>query len=113
MGEIVIFASTLLAAGVLFVSLGIPLFKQRVPPNSWYGCRTAKCLSDRKTWYAVNRVAGKSMIVGGALMTAISILMFSLRNVLRPEYGAFGVIGLVFLCTTFLVINSLRAQKRF
>jgi uncharacterized membrane protein len=113
MGEITIFALTLLGAGVLFVSLGIPLFQQRVPPNYWYGCRTTKCLSDRKIWYAVNRITGKSMMMGGVIMLATSILMFALRKSLRPDNAAMLAIAVLLLGTAFLVINSLRAQKQF
>ena len=113
MGEITIYAITLLGAGLLFLSLGIPLFQQRVPPNYWYGCRTTKCLSDQKIWYAVNRVTGKSMIMGGLLMMATSTLMFALRKSLRPDYAAMLVTAVLLLCTAFLVINSLRAQKQF
>ena len=113
MAETTIFASILFGAGVLFVGLGVPLFQQRVPPNYWYGCRTAKCLSDQKIWYAVNRVTGESMIAGGALMLAASCLMFVLRNSLRPDYAAIGVIVLVISSTILLVVNSLRMQRRF
>ncbi len=113
MAEITIFALTLLGAGVLFVILGVPLFQQRVPPNYWYGCRTAKCLGDQKIWYAVNRVTGKSMMTGGVLMMATSILIFALRKSLRPDYTAILVIAVLLVCSAFLVINSLRAQKQF
>lgn len=113
MSETTLFASILFGAGVLFVGLGVPLFQQRVPPNSWYGCRTTKCLGDQKIWYAVNRVTGRSLIEGGALMMVASLLMFALRNSLRPDYAAVGVIVLLISCTAFLVINSLRIQRRF
>ena len=113
MAENTIFASILFGVGAVFIGFGLPLFQERVPPNFWYGCRTSKALSDQKIWYAVNRVTGKSMIEGGALMMAAALLMFALRNSLRPGYAAGGVIVLVILSTTFLVINSLRTQKRF
>lgn len=113
MSETAIFASILCGAGVVFVGFGVPLFQQRVPPNYWYGCRTTKCLSDQKIWYAVNRVTGRSMIEGGVLMMIASLLMFALRDRLRPDYAAVVVIGLLISCTAFLGINSLRAQKRF
>jgi hypothetical protein len=28
-----------------YIGLGIPLLLGRIPPNSWYGCRTPKTLS--------------------------------------------------------------------
>lgn len=113
MGENAIFASILFGVGVVFAGFGLPLFQERVPPNFWYGCRTTKCLSDPKIWYAVNRVTGKTMIESGVLMMAAALLMFALRNSLRPEYVAVGVIVLTVLSTVFFVISSLRTQKQF
>ena len=43
--------------GLLFIALSIPLIQERVPPNSTYGFRTAKSLSDSKIWYAINRIS--------------------------------------------------------
>jgi hypothetical protein len=39
------------AVGLLYIALGIPLYRGHVKPNSWYGCRTAKTLSNEKIWY--------------------------------------------------------------
>ena len=37
--------------GLMFVGLSIPLIQKRIPPNRFYGFRTAKSLSDPKIWY--------------------------------------------------------------
>lgn len=59
-------ASLLFAAvGLLYIAPGVPLFRGQVKPNSWYGCRTTKTLSDEKIWYVVNRVTGRDMIAAG------------------------------------------------
>ncbi|MDT7602020.1 MAG: SdpI/YfhL protein family [Acidobacteriota bacterium] len=67
------------AVGVLFVALGIPLWRGRVRPNFWYGCRTRKTLSDERVWYAVNRVTGRDLIIAGAAITAcaLCVLLFA------------------------------------
>jgi uncharacterized membrane protein len=113
MNEVTIFAATLFGSGIVFVGLGIPLFQRRVPPNAWYGCRTKKALSDEQIWYAVNRVTGKSMIAGGAVMTFASVALFWFREKVRPDYAAIVVISLLVLSVVLMVVNSIRAQKRW
>lgn len=49
-------------AGLLFIAIGIPLALKRVPPNRWYGFRTAKTLSNQTIWYAANRVVGTDLL---------------------------------------------------
>ena len=46
MSEITTATLRLTAVGFVFIRLGVPLFRGRVPPNTWYGCRTEKTLSD-------------------------------------------------------------------
>lgn len=113
MSEVTIFAVTLFGAGLLFIGLGVPLFQRRVPRNFLYGCRTNKTLSDETIWYAVNRVTGKWLILGGAVMTATAVGLFMFRKSLNPGYAAASLIALLTISTAVMVVSSLRAQKRF
>ena len=56
--------------GLLFVGISIPLVLGKVPPNSFYGCRTTKTLSDPKIWYEANRMSGKDFLISGLLTLA-------------------------------------------
>lgn len=60
-----------LAAGVLLL-LGIPLYFGKIPPNSVYGFRTRRTLADENLWYAVNRVAGRGMLLTGAVTLGVA-----------------------------------------
>ena len=64
--------------GLLFIALGVPLIQERVPPNSTYGFRTAKSLSDPKIWYAINHIQGRDLLMAGALITLGSVAMLFL-----------------------------------
>ncbi len=64
--------------GLLFVGLSIPLIRERVPPNSTYGFRTAKSLSDPKIWYEINRISGLDLLIAGVLITLGSVAMLFL-----------------------------------
>src|SRR5262245_37295765 len=70
--------------GLLFIALSIPLILERVPPNSFYGFRTAKSLSDPKIWYAINRISGCDLLIAGALITLGSLAMLFLGQHLDP-----------------------------
>ena len=61
--------------GLFFIGLSIPLMQGRVPPNRYYGFRTAKTLSDPRIWYEVNRISGNDLFLGGAVIAISSIIM--------------------------------------
>ena len=85
------------ATGLLFVGLGIPLMRQRVPPNPYYGFRTKKSMSDPKIWYEVNRIQGNDLLLAGALITMSSLAMLAIAQSWTPErVGLTLVIVMVF-----------------
>lgn len=43
---------------VISCVLAIPLILGLIPPNRWYGFRTARTLPDERVWYRVNTVGG-------------------------------------------------------
>ena len=63
-----------LVSGV-FVVLGIPLALRMVPPNRWYGVRTAETLSNSDVWYSVNALGGKAIVVAGILSLLILLAL--------------------------------------
>jgi uncharacterized membrane protein len=53
---------------LLMIGLGWPLWRNKVPPNPWYGFRTPATLADERVWYPVNRVTGL-WLIGIGLVT--------------------------------------------
>ena len=70
--------------GILFIAISIPLILDRVPPNSTYGFRTTKTLSDPKIWYAANRIAGHDLLIAGLVIALGSLAMLFLGQRLQP-----------------------------
>lgn len=54
---------------ILFIVLGTPLAKGTVPPNSAYGYRTRRSRSSPEMWTAMNKVAGKIIMLGGNVIS--------------------------------------------
>ena len=65
--------------GALFVALGVPLAMKKVPPNAWYGFRTARTLASPEVWYTVNRSSGRDLILAGVPAGAALLLPMLLR----------------------------------
>ena len=61
--------------GILLIGLGIPMMKEKIRPNRWYGFRTPKTLSDPAIWYPANKSAGFAMLVAGLTMVIASGLL--------------------------------------
>jgi uncharacterized membrane protein len=107
------FAALLFAlVGVLYIGLGIPLLQGRIPPNRFYGSRTKKTLSDERIWYAVNRITGRDLIIGGVavVITAIGIQFFG--QSLDPHHARTILLTVLVVSVIVMVINSLLAERR-
>ena len=52
---------------VVFIALGLPLLFAQVPPNGWYGFRTAQSLSSETEWYRANQLTGIYLSAAGAI----------------------------------------------
>jgi len=100
------------AVGVLYIGIGIPLLLGRVRPNSWYGSRTRKTLSDDRIWYAVNRVTGRAMMVTGIAVIAAAVVVFLIQGLITPNFAAAFPLVVLLVGVALMVINSVRAERR-
>lgn len=74
-----------LGTGCLILMLiAIPLARQRIKPNRFYGVRTARTLRDEPTWYRANRRFGVAMLVCGVAFFLLSALLGSWRGASSP-----------------------------
>ncbi len=67
--------ATGVAIPALFFILGLPLVLAWVPPNRWYGFRTARSLGSPAVWYPVNRTAGFSLMAAGVLAGLANVIL--------------------------------------
>ena len=95
MTQAALYSLAFCGVGLLFIALSIPLIQERVPPNSFYGFRTAKSLSDPKVWYAINRMSGIDLLIAGALISLGSVAMLFLGQDLQPQQVALSLLLLM------------------
>jgi uncharacterized membrane protein len=88
MSQTILYSLAFCGVGLLFIALSIPLIQERVPPNSFYGFRTAKSLSDSKIWYEINRLSGIDLLIAGALISLESLAMLFQGHGVRPRQVA-------------------------
>ena len=55
-------------AGLALVLAGVPLLRGWIPRNRWSGFRVPKTLSNDRIWYDANRVAGRDLMIAGAVL---------------------------------------------
>jgi uncharacterized membrane protein len=61
-------------AGLALLAAGVPLFRGWIPRNRWSGFRVPKTLSNDRIWYEANRVAGRNLMIAGAVVMAAMII---------------------------------------
>jgi uncharacterized membrane protein len=100
------------AVGVVFAALGVPLLRGRVRPNFWYGCRTHRTLSDERIWYAVNRVTGRDMIVGGAIIIAAALFALAAGRGMNPTARAIVLLSVMLLSVVWMAVDGRKVSRR-
>ena len=61
-------------AGLALFAAGVPLLRGWIPRNRWAGFRVPKTLSSDEIWYEANRVAGRNLMIAGAVVMAAMII---------------------------------------
>ena len=89
----------MLIVGVIEMSLAIPLWLGIVPPNTVYGVRTEKTLSNKELWYKVNKYSGRDFALAGVVLVVISLVL------LRRKIGINAYIAVpLILCQAALIV---------
>ena len=58
----------------MFVAIGAPLARGWIARNRWAGFRVPKTLSNDRIWYEANRVAGRDLIIAGAVIMTTAVV---------------------------------------
>jgi uncharacterized membrane protein len=61
-------------AGLALFAGGVPLLRGWIPRNRWSGFRVPKTLSNDRIWYEANRVAGRDLMIAGAVVMTTAVV---------------------------------------
>ena len=72
----IIFGLSDIIVGVVTIALCIPLLKDKIAMNRWYGIRFKKSFESSQNWYRINRYGAQRMILWSVIIVNIGILSF-------------------------------------
>jgi hypothetical protein len=87
---------------VVIIAVCVPLTKDKIPPNRYYGMRFAKSFTSDEAWYAINRYGGRQMIMWAVPMLLCGIVILFLP--ISPRYA----IVLVPVELAFVIVPSIK-----
>jgi uncharacterized membrane protein len=58
--------------GLALFAVGVPFLRGWIPRNRWAGFRALKTLSSDRIWYEANWVAGRNLMIAGAVIMAMA-----------------------------------------
>lgn len=94
-------------AGLLSVALAMPLVRGQVGRNSLYGARFPESFQSDDAWFAINRFAGKRMIIWSMPIIILGVIAFFL-----PLQGNTTLaLTLAFAPLTFVLIPVLESWR--
>lgn len=100
--------------GLLIMGLSVPLIKEKVRINNWYGIRLPSTMKDKKVWYEANKAGGRNFFILGALIFILSILLF-FQDFIPSLYSLIIISVVIFIGTVFTsiktAINAERVSK--
>ena len=62
--------------GLIIIGVSIPLAKEHIPMNKWYGIRFKKSYESDDNWYKMNKYGGTRLIIWSIPIVLIGIATF-------------------------------------
>jgi uncharacterized membrane protein len=100
------------AMGLLVSALALPMMYDKIPPNSFYGFRTPRTLSDPNIWYPANRVAGRNLAVAGVIVATSALVVFAMQKSIQPRTATLTLLIVSMISLIGAVVHSLIALRR-
>src|SRR5690606_7276427 len=87
-----------LIAAFLSFAFGVLLLFKALPPNRWFGLRTARTLADRAAWYRAHRAFGWVFLIIGLVVAGLNLWPT------MPVHPAWGVVGVLTVAAAAVVV---------
>jgi hypothetical protein len=84
--------------GVLTIAVCIPLLKDKIEMNRWYGIRFERSFESKENWYKINRYGAQRIIYWSVIIVVIGILTFFI------PVGSGGFLPIIISCAPIILI---------
>lgn len=74
-----IFLALNVGCALIFVLISIPLLKDKIPMNYFYGMRVPKAFTSDENWYLVNRYGARQMILWSIPLLLVGLAALFVR----------------------------------
>ena len=107
-------AGSIATLALIIAVVAVPLILRKIPPNGFYGFRTAKTMSDTTIWYDANCFAGKAMVVAAIVMVSLAYMLLVLSAMGLPK-NAISALGIAFEIApmTVATVFAFRYLRRY
>lgn len=95
--ENVSIAITNVIAGILFILMSIPLYREKVEMNYFYGVRFKKSFESEENWYKINKYGAKRLILWSIPLLVCGVFVLFLPPLNEP-------IKLIFICAPLIIL---------
>jgi hypothetical protein len=101
-------AAVNIGAGLCFILICIPLLKDKVPMNNFYGMRFAQAFKSNENWYVINRHGARQLIV-----RSVPLILVGVASLFVP-FGDRGELkGLFLFAPAIAAISAFIANYRY
>ncbi|WP_221031489.1 SdpI family protein [Actomonas aquatica] len=90
-----------LLTGLIAALLAVPLIRQKVKMNHWYGVRTRATFASDEAWYEINRYGGWSLLGWGLVIAATGLVGFAIPE---PSWNTYNLIGVIITLLALVVM---------
>jgi len=97
---------------IALVALSVPMMYDKIPPNSFYGFRTPRTLSDPNIWYPANRVAGRNLVIAGVIVATTALVVFSMHKTIPLRTASIVLLSVSMMSLAGAFIHSFLALRR-
>ncbi len=98
--------------GLLVAVLSLPMMYDKIPPNSFYGFRTPRTLSDPNVWYPANRAAGRNLALAGGIVGTTALVLFAMQKSIQPRTADLTLLIVSMASFAGAVVHSFIALRR-
>lgn len=97
--------------GALLVLAGLLFERGRVGPTIWFGGRPARSQRMRRSGLLANRLAGRSLLIGGAVVIVAALAAWLAGASIDDEFVALSLVAAIAATCITALVRALRAVR--